>query len=47
VSRVAFLGHSGDPAHKLFLNQAYEAGERVKIKVQPTLISAPEQIEAS
>ena len=47
VSRVAFLGHSGDPAHKLFLKQAHEAAEKVRIKVQPVLISAPEQIEAA
>ena len=47
VSRVAFLGHSGDPAHKLFLKQAYQAAERVRIKVQPVLISDPEQIEAA
>ena len=47
VSRVAFLGHSGDPAHKLFLKQAREAAGRLRVKVQPVLISAPEQIEAA
>ncbi len=47
LSRVAFLAHSGDPAHKLFLKQAHEAAERVSVKVQPVLISAPEQIEAA
>jgi putative ABC transport system substrate-binding protein len=47
LSRVAFLGHSGDPAHKLFLKQAHEAAERFRVKLQPVLISAPEQIEAA
>jgi putative ABC transport system substrate-binding protein len=39
LSRVAFLAHSGDPAHKLFLKQAHEAAERFRVNVLPVLIS--------
>jgi putative ABC transport system substrate-binding protein len=47
LSRVAFLGHSGDPAHKLFLKETHEAAERFRIKFQPLLIGAPEEIEGA
>ena len=47
LSRVAFLGHSGDPAHKLFLKQAHEAAERFRVKVLPVLVNHPEEIEAA
>jgi len=47
LSRIAFLGHSGDPAHKLFLKQAHDAAGRLRIKVQPVLISRSDEIEAA
>jgi putative ABC transport system substrate-binding protein len=47
LSRVAFLGHSGDPAHKLFLKETHEAAERFRMKFQALLIGAPEEIEGA
>jgi putative ABC transport system substrate-binding protein len=31
LSRVAFLAYGGDPAHKLFLKEAHDAAEKMKI----------------
>ena len=47
LSRVAFLAHSGDPAHKLFVKEAQEAAERFGMKFQPLVIATPEQIEGA
>jgi len=38
LSRVAFLAHGGDPAHRLFLHEAQEAAARLGIQVQPVFI---------
>jgi ABC-type uncharacterized transport system substrate-binding protein len=47
LSRVAFLAHGGDPAHKLFVKEAQEAAERFGMKFQPLVIATPEQIEGA
>ena len=47
LSRVAFLAHGGDPAHKLFVKEAQEAAERFGMKFQPLVIGAPEEIESA
>jgi putative ABC transport system substrate-binding protein len=47
LSRVAFLAHGGDPAHKLFVKEAQEAAERFGMKFQPVVIVAPEEIEGA
>jgi putative ABC transport system substrate-binding protein len=47
LSRVAFLGHSGDPGHKLFLKETQAAAERFGKKFQALLIAAPEEIEGA
>ena len=44
LSRVAFLAHGGDPAHKLFLKEAREAAEKFGIQIQPFVIGGPEEI---
>ena len=46
LSRVAFLAHSGDPAHKLFVNEAQEAAERFRMKFYPVIIGGPEEFES-
>ena len=45
LSRVAFLANGGDPAHKLFVKEAQEAAERFRMKLQPVIIGASEEIE--
>ena len=47
LSRVAFLAHGGDPAHKLFVKEAQEAAEGLKIQIRPTVIVKVEEIEAA
>jgi putative tryptophan/tyrosine transport system substrate-binding protein len=47
LSRVAFLAYGGDPAHKLFVQQAREATERFGMKFQPLVVAAPEEIESA
>ena len=46
LSRVAFLGHSGDPAHNLFVKETHKAAERFGMKFQALLVGASEEIEA-
>jgi len=38
LSRVAFLAYSGDPLHTLFVKDAQEAAERLKIQMSPVVI---------
>ena len=47
VSRVAFLAHGGDPAHKLFVKEAQEAAERFRMKFHPVVIGGPEEFESA
>ena len=47
LSRVAFLAHGGDPAHKLFVKQAQEAAATFGMKFHPLVIAAPEEIEGA
>jgi putative ABC transport system substrate-binding protein len=47
ISRVAFLAYSPDPLHKLFVMDAEEAAERVRIRIQPAVIGKVEEIEAA
>jgi len=47
LSRVAFLAHGRDPAHKLFAKEAQQAAERFGMKFQPLVITAPEEIESA
>jgi putative tryptophan/tyrosine transport system substrate-binding protein len=41
LSRVAFLAHGGDPAHRLFLQEAQAAGESIVVQVQPLVVQGP------
>jgi putative ABC transport system substrate-binding protein len=47
VSRVAYLAWGPDPAHKLFLKQTMEAGQKLRIRIQPVIIAAADQLPAA
>ena len=47
LSRVAFLAHGGDPAHKLFLKEAENSAREVRIDFQPVTIAGPELLRAA
>jgi putative ABC transport system substrate-binding protein len=47
LSRVVFLAYSGDPAHKIFLKEAQDAAEGLRIHVRPVVIAKVEEIEAA
>jgi putative ABC transport system substrate-binding protein len=44
TTRVAYLAWGPDPAHKLFLAQAIEAAPSLKMRIQPQIISAADQL---
>ena len=44
LSSVAFLAHGGDPAHRLFVKEAQEAGEKLRIQIQPVVIGASRRL---
>src|SRR6185503_5256795 len=46
-SRVAFLGHGGDPAHKQFTQQTQEAGRKLGIQVQVLIVQKPDEFESA
>jgi putative ABC transport system substrate-binding protein len=46
ISRLAFLAYRPDPLHKVFVKDAQEAAERLKIQVRPAVIDKVEEIEA-
>ena len=47
LSRVAFLAHGGDTAHKLFVKEAQVAADGFRMKLQPLVIGGPEGIESA
>jgi putative tryptophan/tyrosine transport system substrate-binding protein len=47
LSRVAFIAHGGDPAHKLFIKEAQEVAPSIGIQVQPVVIEGPAKFEAA
>jgi len=47
LSRVAFLAHGGDPAHKLFVKEAQDAARQFGMTFQPVVIGGPEEIESA
>lgn len=47
LSRVAFLAYEGDPAHRLFLQEAQAAAARLGIQVQPVVIGRVEEIDSA
>jgi putative ABC transport system substrate-binding protein len=46
LSRVAFLAYRPDPLHKVFLKDAQDAAERVRIQLRSAVVSKVEEIEA-
>jgi putative tryptophan/tyrosine transport system substrate-binding protein len=47
LSRVAFLAYGGDPAHRLFLQEAQDAAARLGIQVQPLVLGSVEEIDSA
>jgi len=47
LTRVAFLAHGGDPAHKLFIKEAQDIAPRIGIQIQPILIEGPGEFEVA
>ena len=47
LSRVAFMAHAGDPAHKLFIKEAQDIAPRIGIRIQPVLIEGPGEFEGA
>lgn len=47
LSRVAFLAHGDDTAHRLFIKEAQDAGKSVGIQIQPLVVKGPEEFEGA
>ena len=47
VARVAFLAHSGNPAHRLFVKEAQDAAQSFKIRFHPLVLGGVEEIEGA
>jgi putative ABC transport system substrate-binding protein len=47
LSRVAFLAHRGDPAHRLFVKEAQDAAERLGLQLQPVVLGSLEELESA
>jgi putative ABC transport system substrate-binding protein len=45
LTRVAFLAHIGDPAHKLFLKEAQDIAPKIGLQIQPLAVQGPEEFE--
>lgn len=45
--RVAFLAYRPDPAHRLFVKEAQQAAEAMKMQIQPLVIENPGEIEGA
>jgi putative ABC transport system substrate-binding protein len=47
LTRVAFLAHGKDPAHRLFVNEAQDVAPRIGIQIQPLIIESPGEFEVA
>ena len=47
LSRVAFLGHGGDPALKFFLKEAQYVAPKLGMHLQPVIIEDPERLDVA
>jgi putative ABC transport system substrate-binding protein len=47
VTRIAFLAHGGNPAHKLFLKEAQDAAVGFGMQIQPLVIGGPEEFDGA
>ncbi len=47
ISRLAFLAYRPDPLHMVFVKDAQEAAERLKIQIRPAVVGKVEEIEAA
>ena len=46
-ARVAFLAYGKDPAHRLFVKEAQDAGARLSIQVQPLVLGSVEEMDGA
>jgi putative tryptophan/tyrosine transport system substrate-binding protein len=47
LSRVAFLVHGQDPGHRLFVKEAKDAGQSLRLKIQPLAVAKVEEIQGT
>jgi putative ABC transport system substrate-binding protein len=47
ISRLAFLAYNPDPLHEIFIKDAQEAAEKVRIQIHPVIIRQVEEIESA
>src|SRR5215510_14286685 len=47
ISRLAFLAYRPDPLHEVFVKDAQEAAERLKIQIRPAVVGKVDEIEAA
>ena len=47
LSRVAFLGYSGDGVHRMFIKDTQDAAERLGMQVQLVLIGSVEELDSA
>jgi putative ABC transport system substrate-binding protein len=47
LTRVAFLAHARDPAHKLFFKEAQEIAPKIGLQIQPLAVQGPEEFETA
>jgi putative tryptophan/tyrosine transport system substrate-binding protein len=47
ITRVAFLAHGGDPAHRLFFKEAQDIAPKIGIQIQPLAVQGPEEFEVA
>ena len=47
LSRIAFLAYGPDPLHKVFVTDAQDAAETLKIQFRPVIVGKVEDIEAA
>jgi len=47
ISRVAFLVRRTDPSHRLFVKEAQDASEKLRMEIQPLVIEGPDEIDGA
>ena len=47
LTRVAFMAHGGDPAHRLFIKEAQDVAPSIGIQVQPVVIEGAAEFDSA
>ena len=47
LARVAFLGAANDPNTRTFLNETQAAADSIRVRLQPLLVTGPEEFDAA